>query len=150
MLTISRTFWTWRFREFWEISFHRIAQGFEATVPGFFIRVGHSCYPCRVCRQRHNIICWNDENPGAAICPECCDHEEYQYERGERDYFCTECGQAAPYDAYVYEPCEGDIPISFASDAPRTIGTPLSQLSGRPGHPGFEEFCRIARSWGYD
>ena len=28
------------------------------------------------------------------------------------------------------------------------IGTPLSQISGRPGHPGYEEFCRIARSWG--
>lgn len=30
------------------------------------------------------------------------------------------------------------------------LGTPISQLSGRPGEPGFEEFCRIARSWGYD
>lgn len=33
---------------------------------------------------------------------------------------------------------------------PRQLGTPISQLSGRPGHPGFEEFCDIARSWGYD
>ena len=33
---------------------------------------------------------------------------------------------------------------------PRQYGTPISQLSGRPGHPGYEEFCRIARSWGYD
>lgn len=30
------------------------------------------------------------------------------------------------------------------------FGTPISQLSGRPGHPGYDEFCRIARSWGYD
>ena len=30
------------------------------------------------------------------------------------------------------------------------FGTPLSKLSGRPGEPGYEEFCRIARSWGYD
>lgn len=29
------------------------------------------------------------------------------------------------------------------------LGTPISQLSGRPGEPGYEEFCRIARSWGY-
>jgi hypothetical protein len=28
-------------------------------------------------------------------------------------------------------------------------GTPLSQISGRPGHRGYEEFCRIANSWGY-
>lgn len=30
------------------------------------------------------------------------------------------------------------------------IGTPISQLSGRPGHPGFDNFSRIAGSWGYD
>ncbi len=35
-------------------------------------------------------------------------------------------------------------------DGPRQIGTPLSELSGRPGHEGFEKFCEIARSWGYD
>lgn len=29
-------------------------------------------------------------------------------------------------------------------------GTPISQLSGRAGHPGFEKFCEIAKSWGYD
>lgn len=32
---------------------------------------------------------------------------------------------------------------------PRQIGTSLSELSGRPGHPGYAEFCRIAESWGY-
>lgn len=29
-------------------------------------------------------------------------------------------------------------------------GTPLSQVSGRPGQPGFDLFCAIAASWGYD
>lgn len=33
---------------------------------------------------------------------------------------------------------------------PRKLGTPISQLSGRPGEPGYAEFCRIAKSWGYD
>lgn len=33
---------------------------------------------------------------------------------------------------------------------PRKLGTPLSQLSGRIGEPGYAEFCRIARSWGYE
>ena len=37
-----------------------------------------------------------------------------------------------------------------ASDRERSYGTPISRLSGRPGHPGFDEFCRIAQSWGYD
>jgi hypothetical protein len=32
----------------------------------------------------------------------------------------------------------------------RRLGTPISQLSGRPGHSGYEEFCRIARTWGYE
>lgn len=35
-------------------------------------------------------------------------------------------------------------------DGPRRIGTPLSELSGRPGHEGYGKFCAIARSWGYD
>lgn len=30
------------------------------------------------------------------------------------------------------------------------IGTPISTLSGRPGSPGFDQFSRIASSWGYD
>lgn len=29
------------------------------------------------------------------------------------------------------------------------LGTPISQLSGRPGHEGFERFAAIGRSWGY-
>lgn len=33
---------------------------------------------------------------------------------------------------------------------PRPLGVPISQLSGRPGHPGYERFKQIAASWGYD
>lgn len=33
---------------------------------------------------------------------------------------------------------------------PRPMGTPLRELSGRPGEPGYEEFKRIAKSWGHD
>lgn len=33
---------------------------------------------------------------------------------------------------------------------PQKLGTPISQLSGRPGDPGYAEFVRIAKSWGYD
>ena len=32
---------------------------------------------------------------------------------------------------------------------PRPTGTPISELSGRPGEPGYERFKEIARSWGY-
>lgn len=40
-------------------------------------------------------------------------------------------------------------PGCFPNGKPQ-IGTPISQLSDRPGHDGYDEFCRIARSWGYD
>lgn len=30
------------------------------------------------------------------------------------------------------------------------LGTPLSELSGRPGHKGYDEFCRIAESCGFE
>jgi len=33
---------------------------------------------------------------------------------------------------------------------PKQYGTPISQLSGRPGRPGFEAFRSIAESWGYE
>lgn len=35
-------------------------------------------------------------------------------------------------------------------DLGASYGTPVSELSGRPGHQGFAEFCRIASSWGHD
>ena len=35
-------------------------------------------------------------------------------------------------------------------DGPRQIGTPLSRLSARPGEPGYREWLRISRSWGFD
>lgn len=28
-------------------------------------------------------------------------------------------------------------------------GTPISELSGRPGHSGYERFVAISQSWGY-
>ena len=57
---------------------------------------------------------------------------------GDTYYFCSE--SIADYIA----DCPGCNPH------PRKLGTPISQLSGRPGEPGYAEFCRISRSWGYD
>lgn len=34
-------------------------------------------------------------------------------------------------------------------DGPKPLGTPISELSGRPDHPGYGEFVRISQSWGY-
>ena len=44
--------------------------------------------------------------------------------------------------------CEA-CPGCFPTGRPQ-LGTPISQLSGRVGEPGFDEFARIARTWGYD
>ena len=33
---------------------------------------------------------------------------------------------------------------------PRRLGTPLSEISTRPGEKGYAEWLRISRSWGYD
>jgi hypothetical protein len=33
---------------------------------------------------------------------------------------------------------------------PRPIGIPIGELSGRPGHDGYERFVQFAGSWGYD
>lgn len=43
------------------------------------------------------------------------------------------------------EPCPGCLP----GPKPQ-LGTPISQLSGRPGEPGYGEFKRIGRTWGYE
>lgn len=62
--------------------------------------------------------------------------------KGDRYYFEAECSNPFRYNKVD---CPGCAPAG-----PVQIGTPLSQLSGRPGEPGYAEFCRIARSWGYD
>jgi hypothetical protein len=45
---------------------------------------------------------------------------------------------------------EGQAMRFSEGDLGRRLGTPLSQISGRPGHPGYDEFKRIAASWGHD
>jgi hypothetical protein len=46
-----------------------------------------------------------------------------------------------------------DDDVGIAAAPPRAdgkIGTPISDLSGQPGKPGYEQFKRIAKSWGHD
>lgn len=79
------------------------------------------------------------------------DHEELNSKRrfacglgpelpeGDQYYFAGEWGADHRAD------CPGCAP-----GGPAPIGTPLSQLSGRPDHQGYEAFKAIAASWGYD
>lgn len=57
---------------------------------------------------------------------------------GDKYYFASEA------IAEVAADCPGCNP------SPRKLGTPISQLSGQPGKPGYAEFVRIAKSWGYE
>lgn len=57
---------------------------------------------------------------------------------GDKYYFSSEA-------AARFADCPGCNP-----GGPAKLGTPISELSGQPGKPGYEEFCRIARSWGYE
>jgi hypothetical protein len=145
MIAVTRTFF-WH----WKPGVHRLHFGFDLWLPGIKIRVGHDGPPCRVCRKRDGILSWPLDNPGAAICPGCCEHD---YERCDGDYACTECGDLAPYD-WIDDHCrcDDDVYISFAGtrDPGEPIGTPISQLSGRPGHDGYDKFVQIAKSWGHD
>lgn len=90
-------------------------------------------------------------------CPKCDADISDTYEGADPSvgimcggYYCDACDTAvSEYDA-PREPLEGDVPISFAREPSAPLGTPISKISGRPGEPGYEEFKRIARSWGYD
>jgi hypothetical protein len=146
MLKVSRTLY-WR----WRPDVVRIGAGAIFYLPGFVIQLGYHNPPCRVCGTRDEIYAWDEYNPGATICIDCCEHPGYEYDRCERRRFCVECGNEPPIDWGGYG-SDDDIGLSFYScrDACEPIGTPISQLSGRPGHQGYEEFKRIAKSWGHD
>ncbi len=67
-------------------------------------------------------------------------------------WYCEACDYAIGLDEAADD---GDFADAVIVSAPprspdQPIGTPISQLSGRPGELGFAEFCHIAKSWGYD
>lgn len=71
-----------------------------------------------------------ERSDGSLGCAECCN--------GDRCDDPSHCArQACPY-------CLGT-----GTNATVRLGTPISELSGRPGHPGFSKFTQIAESWGY-
>jgi hypothetical protein len=63
------------------------------------------------------------------------------------------CGmrQLADGHAYVNDTAAACLHVTCPTCLPecQQLGTPISQLSGRPGEPGYERFVVIGRSWGY-
>lgn len=98
-------------------------------------------------------------------CPKCNADISDSYESDDwsvgisAGWYCDACDLGVGDDG-DYEPLPGDVDIPPAPRPPDgKLGTPISQLSGRPGpkddpdhpdHARYAEFCRIARSWGYD
>lgn len=87
-------------------------------------------------------------------CPKCGTDIADSYEPADYSvgimasgWCCGDCDLFVPNDGR--EPLEGDVAIP-AREPGAPLGTPIDQLSGRPDDPGFEEFKRIAASWGYD
>lgn len=97
-------------------------------------------------------------------CPKCDADISESYQPDEPDvgiaggWFCNACDLAIGEHEINREPLPDDVEIE-----PRgrhaAVGTPLSALSSQPGdpnnlsdprHAGYAEWCRIARSWGYD
>ena len=92
-------------------------------------------------------------------CPKCDADISESYQSDDcsvgisAGWFCDACDLAVGDDGQR-EPMEGDVGIPPAPRGPDgKIGTPISELRGRPEFPGdprYEEFKRIAKSWGYD
>lgn len=96
-------------------------------------------------------------------CPKCDADISDSYEPDDWScgivggYYCDACDLPVNAD---YEPHDDDVIIGPSPrDPSKPLGTPLSELSGQPGpkddighpdHARYANFCRIAKSWGYD
>ena len=97
-------------------------------------------------------------------CPKCDADISESYEPDDwscgitEGWFCDACDLAVAGWEHPREPMEGDVGIP-PRDPDRPLGIPLSELSGQPGpkndprhpdHKRYENFKRIARSWGHE
>lgn len=79
---------------------------------------------------------------------------DWNEDNSQREFGCGIGPALPPGDLYYFD---GELGAIEKADCPgcnpggpRSIGTPISRLSGRPGEPGYAAFVEIARSWGYD
>lgn len=80
---------------------------------------------CSKC-GKDEVLSYHDA--ASALCPECCDDHDYEYDRCDRVYYCTHCGQEPPDDWYY---SDDDVGFGSISTGPAEIvGTPLSALNG--------------------
>lgn len=76
-----------------------------------------------------------------------------EIENSRRRFACGIGPDLPPGDVYFFETESGadraDCPGCNPA-GPRQLGTPISKIATQPGHPGYAEWLRISRSWGYD
>ena len=86
-------------------------------------------------------------------CPKCDADITDSYEPDDHScgisegWYCDTCDLAVAGWEHPRELMDDDVGIPAA---PTAGGTPISEISGRPGHKGYTEFLRIAKSWGFD
>ncbi len=101
-------------------------------------------------------------------CPKCDADVSESYEPDDPSvgivggWYCDACDLGIGEGDHPREPMEDDVMVGIEILPPpdsSKLGTPLSELSSQPGdpkdlgdprHSGYAEFCRIAKSWGYD
>ncbi len=89
-------------------------------------------------------------------CPKCGVDITETYESDDPSvgivggWYCDDCNLGIAEWEYPHEPLEDDVIPGPTRDPSQKLGTPLSELSGRIGTPGYAGFVRIAKSWGYD
>lgn len=94
-------------------------------------------------------------------CPKCAADISDTYEGPEYDvginggWYCEACDHAVGEHEVEIERFPDDVQISFARTPGGPYGTPASELASQPGttpeqQAKYENFKRIAKSWGYD
>ena len=76
-----------------------------------------------------------------------------EIENSNRRFACGIGPELPPGDIYYfYNDAMANVKVDCpgCNPNPRQIGTPISEISGRPRQDGYAEFVRIAKSWGFD
>ena len=90
-------------------------------------------------------------------CPKCSADISDSWQDDEPDvgviggWYCDACDVG--YAEHELSDCGSDDDVIVAApprDPSQPIGVPVSQLSGRPGQPGYNEWLRISKSWGHE
>lgn len=89
-------------------------------------------------------------------CPKCGADITDSYEPDDPSvgivggWCCDTCNLGIAEHEVGYDPHETDVAIGPSSrDLSAPIGTPIDRISTQPGTPGYAEWLRFSKSWGY-